>query len=71
MISQILLVGIIIGILYSRNVMLASVALAMAPIVVFIALGFRRIARETTRKNQRSTAMVNTSVFTSYRHKTS
>lgn len=62
LVSQVLLVCIIIGILYSRNVMLASVALAMAPVVVCIALGFRRIARETTRKNQRSTAMVNTSV---------
>lgn len=62
LVSQILLVLIIIGILFSRNVMLASVALAMAPVVVMVALGFRRIARDTTRKNQRSTAQVNTSV---------
>lgn len=62
LVSQILMIVIIIVILYMRNVMLASIAMAIAPVVVVIALGFRRIARETTRKNQRSTAQVNSSV---------
>lgn len=62
LISQVLMVIIIIGILYSRNAMLATIAMLIAPVVVGIALGFRRIARDITRKNQRSTAQVNTSV---------
>ena len=62
LVSQVLMIVIIIFILYSRSVMLASIALAIAPVVVFIALAFRRIARDTTRKSQRSTAEVNSSV---------
>lgn len=62
LISQILMILIIIVILFSRSVMLASIAMAIAPVVVITALLFRRIARETTRKNQRSTAQVNSSV---------
>lgn len=62
LVSQVLMVVIIIGILFSRNVLLASIAMAIAPVVVIIALLFRKIARETTRNNQRSTARVNSSV---------
>lgn len=62
LVSQVLMILIIIGILFMRNVMLACIALAVAPVVVIIALGFRRIARDTVRKNQRSTAELNTSV---------
>lgn len=62
LVSQVLLVFIIVVILYMRSVMLATVAIAIAPVVVVIALAFRRIARETTRNNQRVTAQVNSSV---------
>ena len=62
LISQVLMVVIIVAILYSRSALLATIAVAIAPVVVLIALGFRRIARETTRSSQRSTAEVNRSV---------
>src|SRR5699024_5266181 len=58
----ILLVFIVIGILFSRNAFLATVALGMAPVAVAIALVFRRIARETTQRAQRSTARVNAAI---------
>jgi ATP-binding cassette, subfamily B, bacterial len=62
LISQILMVVIIIVILYMRNALLATVAMAVAPLVVIVALGFRKIARDSTRNAQRSTGRVNTSV---------
>lgn len=62
LISQILLVILIVVLLYMRNAFLATIALAIAPFVVGTALAFRKIARETTRNSQRSTARVNTSV---------
>jgi ATP-binding cassette, subfamily B, bacterial len=62
LISQVLMIGILVVILYMRNPLLATVAMAMTPLIVIAALGFRRIARETTRNSQRSTARVNTSV---------
>ena len=62
LISQVLMIIIIIVILFMRNTTLAAITLAIAPVVILIALGFRRIARETTRNSQRSTAQVNTSV---------
>lgn len=62
LVSQVLMIGIIIVILYMRSATLASIALLIAPVVVIIALGFRRIARDTTRSSQRSTAQVNSSV---------
>ena len=62
LVSQVLMIIIIIAILYMRNAVLATITLAIAPVVILIALGFRRIARETTRNSQRSTAQVNSSV---------
>jgi ATP-binding cassette, subfamily B, bacterial len=62
LLSQVLLVFIVIGLLYSRNPFLATVALAMAPVAVAIALVFRRVARETTQRAQRSIARVNASI---------
>lgn len=62
LLSQILLVVIITVILFTRNVMLGFVAIAMTPVFFLMALGFRRIARETTQKAQRSTAQVNSSI---------
>jgi ATP-binding cassette, subfamily B, bacterial len=62
LLSQILLVVIITGILFTRNVTLALVAIAITPIFVGMSLAFRKIARETTQKAQRSTAQVNSSI---------
>jgi ABC-type multidrug transport system fused ATPase/permease subunit len=62
MLSQILLVAIIVGVLFSRNVTLAIVAVSITPIFVIMALAFRKIARETTQRAQRSTGRVNSSI---------
>lgn len=62
LLSQILLVFIVIGILYSRNAYLATVALAMTPVVWLVATLFRKIARESTQRAQRSTARVNNQI---------
>lgn len=62
LVSQVLMIAIIVVILFMRSPLLAAVAMAVAPFVVIVALGFRKIARDTTRNAQRSTAQVNTSV---------
>ena len=62
LLSQILLVFIVIGILYSRNAYLATVAVAMTPVVWLVATLFRKIARESTQQAQRSTAQVNNQI---------
>src|SRR5690606_28815238 len=59
LLSQLLLVGVITALLFSRHVGLALLVLAVSPIVIGLALLFRRIARETTRRAQRSLARVN------------
>src|ERR1051325_10210095 len=60
--SQVLIVMIVVGLLVFINAQLAMVALAIAPIVVFIALAFRRIARYTTTQARRVLAEVNANV---------
>lgn len=62
LLSQILLVFIIVGVLLSINVRLTLIALAISPVVVVVALSFRRIARETTLRAQRALARVNATV---------
>jgi ABC-type multidrug transport system fused ATPase/permease subunit len=62
LLSQVLLVGIITALLFARDVVLALLTLAITPIVVALALAFRRVARETTRRAQRSLARVNANV---------
>ncbi|MGC4108526.1 MAG: ABC transporter ATP-binding protein [Thermomicrobiales bacterium] len=62
LLSQILLVILITAILFTRNVQLAFVAVAITPVFVLLSLAFRKIARETTQKAQRSTARVNSSI---------
>ncbi|RIQ33647.1 ABC transporter ATP-binding protein [Jiangella rhizosphaerae] len=59
LVSQVLLVGLITVLLFTRNVELALLVMAVVPVIVAMALGFRRIARETTRHQQRSLAKVN------------
>jgi ABC-type multidrug transport system fused ATPase/permease subunit len=46
--SQVLIVLIVLTLLLFINLPLALIALAIAPLVVFVALSFRRIARRTT-----------------------
>lgn len=57
--SQILLVGVITVLLFVRDVELALITLAIAPAVILMALAFRRIARRTTQRAQRSLSRVN------------
>ena len=59
LLSQLLLVVLIAGVLFYVNVRLALLALAIAPVIVLVALGFRAIARLTTQRAQRSRATVN------------
>ncbi|HLU37654.1 MAG TPA: ABC transporter ATP-binding protein [Thermomicrobiales bacterium] len=62
LVSQVLMLVLLVVILYMRSVLLASLTIAFAPLIVLAALGFRKIARETTRDAQRSTARVNSTV---------
>lgn len=62
LLSQILLVIIITAVLFTRNVPLAFVAIAITPVFVIMSLAFRKIARESTQQAQRSTARVNSSI---------
>ncbi len=62
LLSQILLVVIITGVLFTRNVTLALVAISITPVFVGLSIGFRKIARESTQRAQRSTAVVNSSI---------
>ena len=48
LISQVLIVTIVVGLLIFINLRLALITLVIAPVVIFIALAFRRIARKTT-----------------------
>ena len=62
LISQVLLVGVIFGVLFFINTRLALLAAAIAPVIVLIALGFRRLARRTTQQARRALAEVNAKV---------
>ena len=60
--SQILIVTMVVGLLTFINLRLALIALAIAPIVIFIALAFRRVARHNTTQARRVLAEVNANV---------
>lgn len=60
--SQVLIVTIVVGLLVFINPRLALITLAIAPLVVFVALAFRRIARYTTTQARRVLAEVNSNV---------
>ena len=62
LISQVLIVTIVAGLLFFINPRLALITLTIAPVVILIALAFRRIARYTTTQAQRVLAEVNTNV---------
>lgn len=57
--SQILLVVILLGYLFTIDVRLTLFLLAIAPFVIVTALGFRKIARETVTQSRRVLAEVN------------
>ena len=59
LLSQLLLVALVVGYLFSINVRLALISLVIAPLVVGTALAFRRIARSSITKSRRATANVN------------
>ncbi|MER6824603.1 ABC transporter ATP-binding protein [Streptosporangium sp. NPDC000563] len=59
LISQVLMVGFVTVMLFLRSVELALLTLLVAPIVMGIALLFRRVARSSTRQAQRSLSRVN------------
>ena len=62
LISQFLIVTVITIVLFTINVSLALVVLAVTPVVFAAALAFRRVARWTTQRGQRATAEVNSSI---------
>src|SRR5438270_5352458 len=62
LLSQILLFFLIAVVLLVISTPLALLAFSIMPIIILIALGFRRIARRTTQRSQRSLARVNANV---------
>ncbi|MEN3361494.1 MAG: hypothetical protein V7637_5476 [Mycobacteriales bacterium] len=62
LISQVLVIGVITALLFRRNVGLALVTLAVVPAIAAMALAFRRVARRSTTRGQRSRARVNATV---------
>ncbi len=60
--SQVLLVLFVAGFLFYRNWQLALIALSIAPVIMFVALAFRKIARSTSTGAQRAMANVNKTI---------
>ncbi len=60
--SQILLIFLLIGYLFTVSVELTLVLLFFAPFIVFVALMFRKIARNTVTQSRRVNAIVNTHI---------
>lgn len=59
LLSQILLIVLLVGYLFMVNTQLTLLLLALAPFIVFTALMFRRIARNTVTQSRRVNAVVN------------
>src|SRR5215472_12523552 len=62
LVSQVLLFGLIAVVLLLRSFELALLTFIVVPFIAAIALLFRRLARRTTRRSQRSMANVNANV---------
>jgi ATP-binding cassette subfamily B protein len=60
--SQTLFVFVLMGYLLSVNIRLALIVLAIAPLIIVIALGFRKIARETVTQSRRVLAEVSSHI---------
>jgi ATP-binding cassette, subfamily B, bacterial len=62
LLSQILLIILLIGYLFTINTGLTLVVLALSPFIIVAALAFRRIARHTITQSRRATAEVSAHV---------
>jgi ABC-type multidrug transport system fused ATPase/permease subunit len=62
LLSQLVLVLVISGVMLNQNLRLAFITFTLGPIVIFIALLFRRLARHAMQLAQRSTASVNAAI---------
>lgn len=62
LLSQLLLVALLIGYLFTVNAQLTLITLGIAPFVVFTALLFRRIARDTVTQSRRVNAVVSSHI---------
>jgi ATP-binding cassette subfamily B protein len=62
LLSQMVLVVVISGVMLSQNVTLSLITFALGPIVIAIALGFRRLARHAMQQAQRAQATVNATI---------
>ncbi len=62
LIAQVLQVAIVVGVLVAIDLRLAAIAMTIAPVIVAVALGFRRIARQVTQQARRVVAEVNANV---------
>jgi ABC-type multidrug transport system fused ATPase/permease subunit len=62
LISQVLIVTIVVGLLVFIDLRLALITLTIAPLVILVALGFRRFARHTSTQARRVLAEVNANV---------
>ena len=62
LLSQFLLFFLLVVVLFYINVRLTLLALTIMPIIIVVALGFRSVARRTTRRSSRSLARVNANV---------
>ena len=62
LVSQILMIVIIVIALFLRDVRLTLLTLTVTPVIVGVALGFRRIARDSVQKSQRAQAQVNSTL---------
>jgi ATP-binding cassette, subfamily B, bacterial len=62
LISQLLVVGLVVAILFAIDWRLALVTLGIAPVVIAAALTFRRVARHSVQQSQRVGARVNANV---------
>ncbi len=62
LLSQLVLVAVITIVMFTQNTGLALITLALGPIVVLIALVFRRLARRAMQQAQRAQATVNATI---------
>ena len=62
LLSQLVLVVVISAVMLNQNVRLALITMTLGPIVIAIALAFRRLARHAMQLAQRSTASVNATI---------
>lgn len=62
LLGQFLLFFLLIILLFFRNVTLALLALTIVPVIMAVALAFRKVARQVARRTQRSLARVNANI---------